>query len=100
MIRDLISRLLAEATEEASHKGWCNSELLENQQVRTSRTTLVDQLSAKIDSALSAAQRLADEVATHQNELQANDQNMQEQVTMRDADKELNTQTIKDAKDG
>merc|ERR1719316_901794 len=34
MIKDLITKLLEEANEEAAHKGWCDAELATNEQTR------------------------------------------------------------------
>ena len=37
MIKDMIVRLMEEATEESEHKGWCDSELGTNKITRESR---------------------------------------------------------------
>merc|ERR1711907_851961 len=49
MIKDLITRLMEEATEEAEHKGWCDTELSTNEQTRVQKTEAVEQLHAEID---------------------------------------------------
>jgi len=49
MIRDLITRLEEQAGEEAQHKGWCDTELADNEKVRTTRSTAVDQMRSQID---------------------------------------------------
>merc|ERR1719195_749124 len=38
MIKDLITRLMEEANEEAEHKGWCDTELSTNEQTRKEKT--------------------------------------------------------------
>merc|ERR1719412_38536 len=38
MIKDLITRLMEEANEEAEHKGWCDTELATNEQTRKEKT--------------------------------------------------------------
>merc|ERR1719274_285055 len=49
MIEDLIAKLLAQAAEEASHKGWCDEELSTNHQTRKEKTAAVEKLFAEID---------------------------------------------------
>merc|ERR550537_1363325 len=55
MIKDLIVKLMEEATEESEHKGWCDTELGTNKQTRedkadavSTRTAQAEELSAKI----------------------------------------------------
>merc|ERR550537_1358127 len=38
LIKDLITKLLEEANEEAEHKGWCDTELSTNEQTRKEKT--------------------------------------------------------------
>merc|ERR1719343_1489368 len=49
MIKDLITRLMEEANEEAEHKGWCDTELSTNEQTRKTKTEAVETLHAEID---------------------------------------------------
>merc|ERR1712066_506849 len=49
MIKDLITRLMEEANEEAEHKGWCDTELSTNEQTRKEKTESVETLHAEID---------------------------------------------------
>merc|ERR1719356_127651 len=49
MIKDLITRLMEEANEEAEHKGWCDTELSTNEQTRKEKTEAVETLHADID---------------------------------------------------
>merc|ERR1711972_1152167 len=49
MIKDLIVRLMEEASEEAEHKGWCDTELSTNEQTRKEKTEAVEVLHAEID---------------------------------------------------
>merc|ERR1719446_765816 len=44
MIKDLIVRLMEEATEEAEHKAWCDTELSTNEQTRKEKTEAVERL--------------------------------------------------------
>merc|ERR1719359_2714697 len=47
MIKDLIVRLMEESTEEAEHKGWCDTELGTNKQTRADKAESVDLLAAE-----------------------------------------------------
>jgi len=49
MIKDLITRLMEEANDEAEHKGWCDTELSTNEQTRKEKTEAVETLHAEID---------------------------------------------------
>jgi hypothetical protein len=41
MIKDMVIKLTEEATEEAEHKGFCDTELTTNKQTRDAKTTSV-----------------------------------------------------------
>merc|ERR1719168_2510 len=47
MIKDLIVKLMEEATSETEHKGWCDTELTTNKQTRESKSEDVSQLTAQ-----------------------------------------------------
>merc|ERR1719301_168203 len=49
LIKDLITKLLEEANEEATHKGWCDVELGTNKQTRKEKSEKVITLTAEID---------------------------------------------------
>merc|ERR1719456_625281 len=49
MIKDMITKLMGEANEEAEHKGWCDTELSTNEQTRKEKTTAVETLHSEID---------------------------------------------------
>ena len=50
MINDLIYRMMADAGEEATHKGWCDTELATNEQSMKEKTQAIETLNADIDS--------------------------------------------------
>merc|ERR1719324_319555 len=81
MIKDLIVKLMEEATEESEHKGWCDTELGTNKQTRGDKADQVatltaesEELEAKIDKAVAEA------------------------TALRQKEKEKNTVTIEEAK--
>merc|ERR550514_2486414 len=81
MIKDMITKLMEEANEEAEHKGWCDTELATKQ-----HTATISKLSAEI-AELNAG------IATI-------DKAMAEATADREAEQAKNAQTIADAKAG
>merc|ERR1719386_363080 len=63
MIKDLIVKLMEEATEEAEHKGWCDTELTTNQQSRDTLTANVNDLTAEVDQLTALIAKLTAEIA-------------------------------------
>merc|ERR1711912_216724 len=63
MIKDLIVRLMEEANEEATHKGWCDTELSTNEQTRKEKTEAVETLHAEKDELEASIAKLSEDVA-------------------------------------
>merc|ERR1719449_462157 len=62
MIKDLITRLLEEANEEATHKGWCDVELSTNKQTRNEKSEKILTLNAEIDGLSASITKLGEEI--------------------------------------
>merc|ERR1711957_434499 len=62
MIKDLVTRLMEEATEETEHKGWCDEELGTNEHTRKEKTQAVEQLHAEIDELTASITKLGAEI--------------------------------------
>jgi hypothetical protein len=99
MLQDLITRLEEQAGEETQHKGWCDTELKENEHVRTTRTAAVDNLRSSIDELTASINKEAAEVTQLTTQVADLDGNVAEATQMRTKEKATNTETIKDAKD-
>merc|ERR1719214_163933 len=99
MIKDLIVRLMEEANEEAEHKGWCDTELATNEQTRKEKTMAVETLHAEIDELEAAVAKLTEEIAELTKAVAELDAAMAKATEIRAAEKEKNTETIKDAQD-
>merc|ERR1719409_2709191 len=87
MIKDMIQKLMEEASEEAEHKGFCDTELSTNKATRDTKTDEVAGLKATSEELGALSQAIADldaAVATA--------------TAQRAAEKEKNTATIADAK--
>jgi len=98
MIKDMIQKLMQEATEEAEHKGFCDTELTTNKQTRDSKTEESDELTAESEKLTADIQQLAAEIATLGEEIAAIDAMMAKATSIREAEKEKNKATIEDAK--
>merc|ERR1712187_1057180 len=99
MIRDLITRLMEEATEETEHKGWCDTELSTNEQTRKEKTISVETLHAEIDGLEASITKLSEDIAALTEAVAALDAAMAEATKIRQKENAENTQTIEDAKE-
>merc|ERR1719353_1752129 len=99
MIKDLIVRLMEEANEEAEHKGWCDTELSTNEQTRKEKTQAVETLHAEIDELEASIAKLTEDIAELTTVVAELDAAMAKATEIRQAEKEKNTETIKDAQD-
>jgi len=99
MIKDLIVRLMEEANEEAEHKGWCDTELSTNEQTRKEKTEAVETLHAETDELEASIAKLTEDITELTKAVAALDAAMAEATQLRQAEKEKNTQTIKDAQE-
>merc|ERR1712154_538706 len=63
MIKDLITKLMEEASEEAEHKGWCDTELATNEKTRKEKTEAVETLHAEIDQLEASIAKLTEDIS-------------------------------------
>jgi len=98
MIKDLITKLMTEAEEEADHKGWCDEELATNKQSREDLTASVESLTASIDELTAKEAKLKKEIAELNEEVKDIDEARATSTKDRQSEKETNTATIADAK--
>merc|ERR1719274_481741 len=98
MIKDMIQKLMQEATEEAEHKGFCDTELTMNKQTRDSKTEESDELTAESEKLSADISKLAEEIAGLGEDIAALDALMAKATANREAEKAKNVATIEDAK--
>jgi DNA repair exonuclease SbcCD ATPase subunit len=98
MIKDLISKLVNEATEEAEHKGWCDTELTTNQQTRDKKTEEVNTLNSEIEDLTATIAQLTQDLADLTQALKELADDMAKETAERSENKAKNGQTISDAK--
>jgi hypothetical protein len=99
MIKDLIVRLMAEANEEAEHKGWCDTELSTNEQTRKEKTESVQKLTAEIDELHASSAQLSEDIAALSKAVAELSAAMATETSLRQKEKAENEATIKDASD-
>merc|ERR1719313_404077 len=97
MIKDLITRLMEEANEEAEHKGWCDTELSTNEQTRKEKTEAVETLHAEIDQLEASIAKLTEDISDLTKAVAELDAAMAKATKLRQEEKAKNTETIADA---
>jgi len=100
MIKDMIIKLTEEATEEAEHKGFCDTELTTNKQTRDAKTDQSEALSAEIEKLTADIKQYAAEIAELSQAVSDLDSAVAEATSIRTAEKEKNQATIADAQAG
>merc|ERR1719361_1724346 len=93
MIKDLITRLMEEANEEAEHKGWCDTELSTNEQTRKEKTEAVETLHAEIDQLEASISKLTEDVTELTKAVADLDAAMAKATTIRQTEKATNDVT-------
>jgi len=99
MIDGMITKLLAEANEEADHKGWCDTEMATNKNTRDKKTEELNTLHAQIDQLTADITTLSQEIADLSAAIAEIDKAMAEATEVRTKEKEKNEETIADAKE-
>jgi len=98
LIQELLNRLMAQATDEAEHKGWCDTELATNEHTRKSKAARVEELRSEIDELNASVAKLTEEMADLSASIEALDASVAQATEIRDDDKKENGETISDAK--
>jgi len=97
MIKDLITKLLEEANEEATQKGWCDTELGTNKQTRMEKTESVVVLHSEIDELEASISMLSEQITELSAAVAEIDAAVAKATEIREAEKAKNTETISDA---
>jgi uncharacterized protein YoxC len=98
MIDSMITKLLAEANEEADHKGWCDTEMSQNKHTRDKKTEELNTLHAQIDQLTADITTLAQEIADLSAGIAELDKAIAEATEVRQKESAKNKETIEDAK--
>merc|ERR1719215_1358890 len=98
MIKDMISKLVQEATAETEHKGWCDTELTTNKQTRDQKTEAVEELKEDLERQEAVIAQLTQSIEDLTAASQELAKAMADATAERQASKEKNEATIADAK--
>jgi hypothetical protein len=100
LIQQLIERLLNEATQEATKKGFCDTELGKAKQDRDFRWGDVQKLSAELSTLAAKQDELAQAIADAGESANSTSTELAAATSERSASKEINMDTIAKAKEG
>merc|ERR1719473_2153437 len=98
MIKDMIQKLMEEATEEAEHKGFCDTEMGTNKITRDSKSDEVASLTAEIEQLTADIGKLSEEISALGAAIADSDAQVAKATALREEEKAKNTATIEDAK--
>jgi len=99
MIKDLIVKLMEQASDEADHKEYCDTELSSNKQTRDDLTAQATDLQAQIDEFTSIATKMGKDMAQLSDQIAELDATMLKATEEREVEKAKNEETIADAKE-
>jgi hypothetical protein len=99
MIKDLISKLMAEGTGETEHKGWCDTELATNKQTRDARSEDISQQTAEIENLNAEIAQLTQDIEDLNAGVAELDAAMADATKERADAKASNAATVQESKD-
>jgi len=100
MINDLVARLEAEAADEASQKGWCDTEMSETNAARNAAQVEVDSLNALHTEKKALSAQLTEQINDLSQEIADLSKALNEETELRNGEHDSNTQTLADANAG
>jgi len=100
LIQDLIERLVTEAAEEATKKGWCDTELGKATHTRDSNMDTIMKLNAELEGLEATKAKLEEEIATLTTEISDLNDSLTKETKMRGDEKAENMDTLDKAKAG
>merc|ERR1719230_2565542 len=90
---------MEEANEEATHKGWCDTELSTNEQTRKEKTEAVEMLHAEIDELEASIAKLTEDISDLTKAVAELNAAMAKATEIRQTEKATNAATVKDAEE-
>lgn len=99
MVKDLIWKLMEEATAETEHKGWCDTELGTNKQTRETKQAAVNSLTATEEDLTASIADLTQQIETLTEEIATLSEEMATATEERATSKATNEETIATAKE-
>merc|ERR1719316_728096 len=100
LIQDLIERLVTEAAEEATKKGWCDTELGKAESTRDSNMNKIMTLNAELEGLEATKAKLEEEISTLTTEIAELNDSLTKTTKLRVDEKAENMDTLDKAKAG
>mmetsp|Transcript_53098 Transcript_53098/g.99802 ORF Transcript_53098/g.99802 Transcript_53098/m.99802 type:complete len:454 (-) Transcript_53098:27-1388(-) len=100
MIKDLLMKLMEEASQEADHKAYCQAELGKNALTRKNKAQEVDELQAEVEKLTAASAKLGQEIEDLSDDIAELDKQMAKATEIRTDEKATNAKTVSEAKEG
>jgi len=100
LVDELINRLMQEAADEASHKGWCDKELTNAKQRRGENADSVRELNTKLEWGEAKRDKLAANIEKLEKELAELNASLDETTKQREEESAENQATVDEAKEG
>merc|ERR1719272_582785 len=100
LIQDLIERLVTEAAEEATKKGWCDTEMGKATSTRDSNMNTIMSLNAELEGLEATKAKLEEEIATLTTQIADLNDSLTKETKMRGDEKAENMDTLDKAKAG
>lgn len=99
LIQELIDRLQEQASEEATHKSWCDGELSANEKTRVTKTNEIETLTAQVDKLSADISILKREIAELSEVVAQLAKDIAKETELRTSGKAQNEQTLQEARD-
>jgi chromosome segregation ATPase len=100
LVDELINRLLQEAADEASHKGWCDKELTTAKQTRSYKADSVGELNTQLEWGEAKRDKLAQAIDKLETEIAELTDSLDKTTKQREAESEENASTVSEAEEG
>jgi hypothetical protein len=100
MISEMITKLMNEANEEATHKGFCDTELAMNKNTRDEKSTNVEKLASEVEERTAKSADLKEKLAKLNSDVSDLNKAVAEATEARNAEHAKNEETIADATAG
>merc|ERR1719504_646282 len=99
LIEEMVSKLVKEAQEDATHEAFCQEEMGKSKKSQEEKTATLDKLGARIDDATATIAELNEAIKTLESEVAEIDKAQAEATAVRTKEHEEYLQASKDFKD-
>merc|ERR1719199_2029235 len=100
LIQELIERLLQEAADEGTHKGWCDEQVGKAKQTRTQRAESIKKLNTELESQEAKRDKLKEQIAVLGTEIAELEDALSKATAQREEESAENATTVSEAQEG